>query len=262
MTLNNLSKDPPTPFIGTVVDFDFQEEQVTGVGWGWRYKVALQGFYSTDADKSKIEYALVMMPSTAGSGAADRRRSARIAQGDTVIGFKYGGDEGISIIFGTIPRPRQVKFGEGLFDAKSGYYSNLQPKGLFGSNQEFSDCGGHESPGTTSRCTNKDKTVRAVMPEEDQNQLGIGPDVTNTKGQLKKPPGNELINSGTDLKEDEIRATVNAETANDRRNTNIDRSLDATLTREDALLDAALDAELERARQGDRSGLDDALDIS
>lgn len=40
-----------------------------------------------------------------------------------------------------------------------------------------------------------------------------------------------------------------------------DRSLDATLAREDSALQAALDAELERSRQGDRSGLDDALDF-
>ena len=192
--LNNLSKDPPTPFIGTVVDFDFQKEQVTGVGWGWRYKVALQGFYSTDADKSKIEYALVMMPSTAGSGAADRRQSVRIAQGDTVIGFKYGGDEGISIIFGTIPRPRQVKLGEGLFDAKSGYYSNLQPKGLFGSNQEFSDCGGHESPETTPRCANKDKTVPAKKKEDLFSKYSLGG--ADTLGQFAKPVISQGIAAG------------------------------------------------------------------
>ena len=53
-----------------------------------------------------------------------------------------------------------------------------------------------------------------------------------------------------------------ADVSNDRRNTNVDRSLDATLAREDAAVEAALDAELERARAGDRSGLDDALDIS
>ena len=46
-------------------------------------------------------------------------------------------------------------FGSGRFDAKSGYFGNDQPKGLFGSKQEFSECAGHESPGTTPRCTNK-----------------------------------------------------------------------------------------------------------
>ena len=39
-----------------------------------------------------------------------------------------------------------------------------------------------------------------------------------------------------------------------------DKSLQATLDREDAAFEKALDAELERAKAGDRSGLDDALD--
>ena len=32
MPLNNLSKEPPIPFIGTVVEFNDQKEQVTGQG--------------------------------------------------------------------------------------------------------------------------------------------------------------------------------------------------------------------------------------
>ena len=119
--------------------------------------------------------------------------------------------------------------------------SRLRVEHQFGSKQEFSENAGHETPETTPKCTNKDKTVPAKKNEEKFNQLGLG-DTENKKGQLKKPPGNELINSGTNLTDKQIRATVNAETANDRRNTNIDRSLDATLTRENALLDAALDA--------------------
>ncbi len=49
----------------------------------------------------------------------------------------------------------------------------------------------------------------------------------------------------------QIRATVDAETANDRRNTNVDRSLDATLAREDEAVEAALDAELAAAQAND-----------
>ena len=38
---NNLSKEPLIFFIGKVVGFDEQEDQVKGGGWGWRYKVAI-----------------------------------------------------------------------------------------------------------------------------------------------------------------------------------------------------------------------------
>ena len=36
--LNNYSKDSSPIFVATVVSFDDQKEQVTGLGWGWRCK--------------------------------------------------------------------------------------------------------------------------------------------------------------------------------------------------------------------------------
>ena len=261
---NNLSSDPPLHLMGTVVGYEKQKDQVKGGGWGWRYKVAIFDTYSSkesDIDDADIEYAIAMASNSDGSGGANRRRSMRISQGDTVLIQKYGGKRGISIIIGILPKSKDTVLGSGRFDAKSGYFGDLQAKGLFGSKQEFSENAGHETPETTPKCTNKDKTVPAKRKEEKFKELGLG-DTENKKGQLKKPPGNELINSGTNLTDEQIRATVDAETANDRRNTNVDRSLDATLAREDAAVEAALDAELERARQGDRSGLEGALDIS
>ena len=196
--LNNLSKDPAVPFIATVVGFEDQKEQVTGLGWGWRCKIAMHTFASSSAQISdkEFEYGIILAGNSDGTGAADRRRSSRIRQGDTVVGFKYGGKRGIALIFGAIPRTRDTVFGSGRFDAKSGYFGNDQPKGLFGSKQEFSECAGHESPGITPRCTNKDKTVPAVMPEEKQNQLGISPGVPNTLGQFAKPVISQGIAAG------------------------------------------------------------------
>jgi len=39
-------------WIGKVVSFDSQADQVTGQGWGWRYKVRIMGDYS---EKDGIE---------------------------------------------------------------------------------------------------------------------------------------------------------------------------------------------------------------
>ena len=188
--LNNYSKDPAVPFIATVVGFEDQKEQVTGLGWGWRCKIAMHTFASSSAEISDkdFEYGIILAGNSDGTGAANHRRSARIRQGDTVVGFKYGGKRGMSLIFGALPRTRNTVFGKGRFDTKSAYFGADQPKDLFGSDQEFSENSGHESPGTTPRCTNKDKTVPAVMPEGKQNQLGIGPGVPNTIGQFLKPP--------------------------------------------------------------------------
>ena len=69
--LNNLSQEPPIPFIGTVVKFDNQKEQVTGSGWGWRYKVALFDSYSSkesEIEDANIEYAIAMAGTSDGSG--------------------------------------------------------------------------------------------------------------------------------------------------------------------------------------------------
>ena len=71
--LNNLSKEPPIPFIGTVVKFENQKDQVEGVGWGWRYKIAIFDAYSpqeSDIDDANIEYAIAMLGNSDGSGAS------------------------------------------------------------------------------------------------------------------------------------------------------------------------------------------------
>ena len=188
--INNLSKEPPIFYIGTVVKFENQKEQVTGLGWGWRYKVATFDAYSSqeaEISDADIEYAIALLGTTDGSGASDFRKSPRIAQGDIVLVGKFGGKRGISIIMGVFPRTRDTIFGEGRFDSKTGYFGSQQAKGLFGVKQEFNDRGGHLTPETTPRCSNKDKSVPAKKDEEKFKELGLG-DAENTIGQLEKPP--------------------------------------------------------------------------
>lgn len=261
---NNLSSEPPIHLMGTVVGYEKQKDQVKGGGWGWRYKVAIFDTYSSkesDIDDADIEYAIAMASNSDGSGGANRRRSMRISQGDTVLIQKYGGKRGISIIIGILPKSKDTVLGSGRFDAKSGYFGDLQAKGLFGSKQEFSENAGHETPETTPKCTNKDKTVPAKKDEEKFKELGLGSD-ENEKGQLKKPPGNELINSGTDLKEDEIKKIVAEEKAISDVSPENNPDPASNTVRQDDSIGAELDAELDRARAGDRSGLEGALDIS
>ena len=130
MPLNNLSKEPPIPFIGTVVEFKDQKEQISGQGWGWRYKVAIMNDYSSkieDIKDSEIDYALALLPSTAGSGGANRSQSVRISQGDVVVLIKISG---IPHIIGVYGRTSRIKYGTGRFDAKPGFYGKMQPKNL------------------------------------------------------------------------------------------------------------------------------------
>ena len=78
--LHNLSKDPLIPFIATVVSFKDQQEQVEGLGWGYRYKIAVMGDYSSnqsDIPNSKIDYGYCIVPTTAGSGAGNFGKSVQ-----------------------------------------------------------------------------------------------------------------------------------------------------------------------------------------
>ena len=207
--LNNLSQEPPIPFIGTVVKFDNQKEQVTGSGWGWRYKVALFDSYSSrqsEIEDANIEYAIAMAGTSDGSGGSNFRKSLRISQGDTVVGFKYGGKRGVAIIFGVLARTTNTRFGTGRFDAKSGYFGELQPKGLFGSNQEFNDRRGHDTPNSNPKCSNKDKSVPAKRDTDKFQEQGLN-SKENVKGQFKKPPNNKL----TAEEQKEIEEAIKAE---------------------------------------------------
>ena len=98
-------KNPLQSWVGKVVAYDSQKEQIEG-GWGWRYKVRILGDNSNNdqVDDEELSYAICLLPTTAGSGAAYKLRSVRISQGDMVYGV-YGGD-GPRIILGVFPRTR------------------------------------------------------------------------------------------------------------------------------------------------------------
>ena len=99
-------KMPLQSWVGKVVSFDAQKEQIEK-GWGWRYKVRILGDNSNNdnVEDGELSYALCLLPTTAGSGAAYKLRSVRISQGDMVYGI-FGGD-GPRIIIGVFPRTRE-----------------------------------------------------------------------------------------------------------------------------------------------------------
>ena len=150
MPLNNLSKEPPIPFIGTVVEFNDQKEQISGQGWGWRYKVAIMNDYSSrteDIKNSQIEYALALIPNDAGSGASNYAKSLKIRQGDIVYGHKVVGKRGINLILGLFGRTKDTKLGDNRFDAKTGYTDEVtEPDGEVSTSGETNEPDGQEPP--------------------------------------------------------------------------------------------------------------------
>jgi len=160
MEFNNLSKQPSNKYLGVVVNFESQKEQVGGDGHGWRYKVAIMDSYtdSVDVSDENIEYAIALLPTTAGSGAASVSKSCRISQGDVVVLEKISG---ISFIVGVFGRNYETVYGSGRFDAKSGFFGKQQPKNI-SKRQEVSERFGHFAPRSLP---NNDKSKKRKSPE-------------------------------------------------------------------------------------------------
>ena len=137
-------KTPLESWVGTVVAYDSQKEQIEG-GWGWRYKVRIMGD-NTNTDQitdQQLSYAYVLLPTTAGSGGAFKMRSVRISQGDYVYGVKGGG--GPTMIIGVYPRTSKQVPGSGNFENLSGFYGSLKNTGILSG--EFNEQIGPQTPG-------------------------------------------------------------------------------------------------------------------
>ena len=141
-------KTPLESWVGTVVAYDSQKEQIEG-GWGWRYKVRIMGD-NTNTDQitdQQLSYAYVLLPTTAGSGGAYKMRSVRISQGDFVYGVRGGGAGAPTMILGVFPRTSQQSSGSGNFSNTSGFTGGLKKtKTLSG---EFNEQKGPATPNVT-----------------------------------------------------------------------------------------------------------------
>ena len=127
----NLAKTSPISFVGRVMSFEAQKEQISGQGWGWRYRVALMNDYTSstlDTSDDNIKRAFALIPNDAGSGAANCAKSLKIRQGDVVYGLKIGGSEPYThLILGLFGRNKQTKNGEGRFDCETGHTEQVPP---------------------------------------------------------------------------------------------------------------------------------------
>ena len=178
-------------WIGTVVAYASQEEQINE-GFGWMYKVRIDGDHSKNEDQVKDEqlsYAYCILPTTAGSGAAFKLRSARISQGDTVFGVRGGGVGAPAFIIGVFPRTRLTKNSSGNFGLLSGFYGSLvKNKTLTG---EFNDQIGPGTPDVTplppktyNKSNKDDSSEKLSQFGYDRNQDGV---IDDAEKKLKPP---------------------------------------------------------------------------
>lgn len=176
-------------WIGTVVAFASQQKQIEE-GFGWMYKVRVDGDHAVGADSIKDEqlsYAYCILPTTAGSGGAFKLRSVRISQGDTVFGVRGGGKNAPHFIIGVFPRTRLTKNSSGNFGMLSGFYGALKKnKTLSG---EFNDQIGPATPGVTPISPKNFNKANAKEPSKQIEQLGYNPeeegDIVNVEEKIK-----------------------------------------------------------------------------
>ena len=175
-------------WIGKVVAFDSQADQVTGQGWGWRYKVRIMGDYSEQdgiEDKDVI-YAMVLLPATAGSGAREMMQTPRISQGDTVLGRYLSDDNQAPIIEFVLPRTKSDKLGDGKFDQKKGFTEGTV-EGLLGG-QEFNENDNVSTPGLkTCKGVQKGAGIGRNTPIEALTNMGLDPNLPSQLNAIKKP---------------------------------------------------------------------------
>ena len=168
-------KTPLESWVGTVVSFGSQKDQVEG-GWGWRYKVRIMGD-NTNTDQisdDQLSYAYVLLPTTAGSGGAYKMRSVRISQGDFVYGVRGGGAGAPTMILGVFPRTASQGSGDGNFKNLSGFYGSLGSpnKTLSG---EFNEQKGPNTPGVTALDPKEQNLSNRPDPSPLLETVGVDP---------------------------------------------------------------------------------------
>ena len=109
-------------YFARVAPVEPQKDQLNGGGWAWRYKVRIIDKHTQDKKilpDEKLPWAQVLLPVTAGSGAANYSQSPVIKQGDTVSVAYYDEDEQQPVITGILPRTDEVSIGK--VNNKNGY---------------------------------------------------------------------------------------------------------------------------------------------
>ena len=128
---NFIGKDGFVWWVGQIAPIEAWKEQVSGSGWGYRYKVRILGYhpYSTEElSDNDLPWAQVMLPPGVGTGGGLRAQSISYVEGDNVVGFFLDGHNAqIPIIMGSFGRSSyQANNGQKLpFGTYSGLGENI-----------------------------------------------------------------------------------------------------------------------------------------
>lgn len=109
---NFVGRDGFRWWIGQIPPISVQGGQANGEGWGNRVKVRIMGYHPFSNDiltDDDLPWAQILLPTTAGTGAANRATNAKLQPGDAVFGFFLDGDNAqIPVILGCFGRTSVV----------------------------------------------------------------------------------------------------------------------------------------------------------
>jgi hypothetical protein len=133
---NFVGRDGFIWWIGQIQPEDSLGAQINGGGWGNRFKVRILGYdssKSSELSEDNVRWAQVMLPTTAGSGAANQFTSVAISPGDMVFGFFLDGspDFNLPMILGVFGRTSEVSTREYSkpYEPFTGYTSKIDNDG-------------------------------------------------------------------------------------------------------------------------------------
>ena len=164
---NFIGRDGFRWWIGQIAQTASAPEQANGEGWGFRYKVRILGYHTDNVSElpdEDLPWAGVMMPTTAGSGGGGFSQSARINQGDIVVGFFLDGDDAqIPVIMGAFGKTQFTPSDEPStpFAPFTGYTTNIKKP------DTKSD---RESAGQSSQDQKQPRNIKDVGPLNQNNE--------------------------------------------------------------------------------------------
>ncbi len=109
---NFVGRDGFRWWIGQVAPVTVQDKQANKEGWGNRCKVRIMGYHpysQADLPDNDLPWAQVLLPTTAGTGAANYATNTKLRPSDVVFGFFMDGDNAqIPVILGCFGRTSEV----------------------------------------------------------------------------------------------------------------------------------------------------------
>ena len=157
-------------WLGVIVSYESQKAQMGGGSRGVRYRVAIMGvhpFGDGELEETDLPFASVLL--YGGTGAGSVYETQKYSQGDVVVGMYLDEKQQQPAIIGALGRLKDIKFGPGRFEPKTGFVGSIKPANLQGT-QEFNE---QNPPCTPLARKVGDKSVLKNLPETPMRDIGL-----------------------------------------------------------------------------------------